>query len=833
MRVMLWKSKIVNPSSESACRDGPSMGDAEISPAVQRIENPPLVPAHISFGGPAGGDAGGGAIAILPHAATTEAANIKITSRFIRALLCVAVPTSARAGPARGVDSARAIIAKMATRVTPHAPASDEESPVLAKRAAAVFGLSNRTGAALERLGIVSVRDLIRHFPYRYDDLRDPTPIAQIQSARTNPAAHGGTSEINALGTVLHCSHVRLRGRIRAKTTATIDDGTGSLLAVWFGRPYLAGQLKVGSHVFVRGRVDYTLTGASINVSRHRVLKADESYRGELVPVYAQTAGLTSYELRRLIHGALRLVSADPSAKLELDPLPKLVNKQERFGDAWRAIAAIHEPATPEAAQEARRRLVFEEFFLLALRAARRRATRQHEAGPDFGSVASKTAQREFRNSLGKAIPFELTHAQVRVIDEIAADMRKNTPMNRLLQGDVGSGKTAVALAAMILCAQAGYQAAFMAPTEVLAAQQFNKINGWLSQVGCKSALIIGALKRRTRDDILEQLRAGELGAVVGTHALLTEDVDFAKLGLAIIDEQHRFGVLQRAALRSKAGDVAPHTLVMTATPIPRTLAQTVYADLDVSTIDEMPPGRRPIKTFVRGEDAKEKVFAFVRSEVEKGHQAFVVCPAIDESERALHSAQQQAEELRKTAFAGIQVTLLHGRMSVAQKDEIMKLFADGFIKVLISTTVIEVGVDIPNATVMLVLDAQTFGLAQLHQLRGRVGRGAAQSFCILVAPNADDAARLHVLAKTNDGFVIAEEDMKIRGSGDLAGTRQHGGNELRLAHLLRDYPVFVRAKKAAEALVAADPDLVRPENRSLAAHLAAQDREILLRESS
>jgi ATP-dependent DNA helicase RecG len=723
------------------------------------------------------------------------------------------------------------IIATMATRSGAVQRAAHPQTPLLARRAAALLNVSNRTASALERLGIVTLRDLIRHFPYRYDDLRNPTPVAELMRLRGQTGE--GSAEVNVLGTVLHCSHVRLRGRIRAKTTATIDDGTGSLSAVWFGRPYLANQLKAGSRVFVRGRIDFTLTGAVINVSRHRTLKADESYRGELVPVYPQTAGLGSYDLRRLIKSALRLVSADRQARSELDALPKSINQRERFGDAWQAIVSIHEPASPQIADEARRRLVFEEFFVLALAAARRRAERTHEPGPDFSAVSGAPARSEFRSQLHQAIPFTLTHAQARVIDEIVADMMKRTPMNRLLQGDVGSGKTAVAVSALLLASQAGYQAALMAPTEVLAAQQFQKIHGLLSQAGIRSALIIGSLRRRTREDILEQLRLGDLNVVVGTHALLTEDVEFAKLGLAIIDEQHRFGVLQRAALRGKSQSIVPHTLVMTATPIPRTLAQTVYADLDVSIIDEMPPGRRPVKTFVRGAQAKPNIFKFVRSEVEKGHQAFVVCPAIDESERALHSAQQQAEELRATVFAGLQVGLLHGRMSVAQKDEIMKLFADGFIKVLISTTVVEVGIDIPNATVMLILDAHTFGLAQLHQLRGRVGRGAAQSYCILVAPDAAEAQRLDVMAKTNDGFVIAEEDMKLRGSGDLAGTRQHGGNDLRLAHLLRDYPVFVRAKKAAEALVNADPYFSRPENRQLAAFLAAQDRDLSLRQSS
>ena len=364
--------------------------------------------------------------------------------------------------------------------------------------------------------------------------------------------------------------------------------------------------------------------------------------------------------------------------------------------------------------------------------------------------------------------------------------------------------------------------------------QQFNKLGASLSAAGIRTALLIGGMRRRTRDDVLDQLRAGDIDIAVGTHALITEDVEFANLALVVIDEQHRFGVMQRAALRAKARGHTPHTLVMTATPIPRTLAQSVYADLDVSIIDELPPGRSPVKTFVRPQDAKPKIFEFVREEVAKGRQAFVVCPAIEESERAVHSAEEEAKRLAAEAFKGLRVALLHGKMTGQQKDEVMRLFADGFIQILISTTVVEVGVDIPNATVMVVLDANVFGLAQLHQLRGRVGRGAAKSYCILVSSEGgEETRRLEVLENTNDGFIIAEEDLKLRGSGDVGGVRQHGGDEFKLAHLIRDFAAFVEAKKAAEAVVAADPHLRASENRGLAAHLAALDREASIRASS
>jgi ATP-dependent DNA helicase RecG len=346
--------------------------------------------------------------------------------------------------------------------------------------------------------------------------------------------------------------------------------------------------------------------------------------------------------------------------------------------------------------------------------------------------------------------------------------------------------------------------------------------------------MLVGALRRATRDDSLDQLRRGDIDVVVGTHALLTEDVAFARLALVVIDEQHRFGVMQRAALRAKAGNVTPHTLVMTATPIPRTLAQTVYADLDISVIDELPPGRKPPKTFVRDVSGKEKIFAFIREQVAQGRQAYIVCPAIDESERAMHTAVEQAEQLRAHEFAGLRVGLLHGKIAGGDKEKIMRMFADGFLQVLIATTVVEVGVDVPNATVMLVFDAHTFGLAQLHQLRGRVGRGAAASYCILVAGgDADDWARLETLEKVNDGFAIAEEDARIRGTGDLLGTRQHGIADLRLAQLVRDYAVFLEAKKDADALIADDPRLDKPENARLAEFLATQHTDSLLLASS
>ena len=683
----------------------------------------------------------------------------------------------------------------------------------------------------LERLGLRTVDDLLRHYPYRYEDLRAPQSVAALQAASAPEMRPDG--EVNVLGVIRHVKHVYLRGRVRSKTTALVDDGTGTITAVWFGRPYLGKQLRAGQRIFVRGRVEFTLAGAQMSVARHRIVVEDEEYHGELVPVYPLTSGLSNYTIGRLAARALRRALADQDGS-DFDLLPPPVARKHRFVDARWALRAVHEPRTFEDAERARKRLIFEEFFVLAVQAARRRAARRGETAPDLSQAAGAQALEQFWRSLRELMPFDLTHAQSRVIEEIVADLSSPSPMNRLLQGDVGSGKTAVAAAAVLFASRAGFQSAFMAPTEVLAAQQFANLSKLLAPAGIRSAMLVGALRRSTRDDLLEALRRGGIDVVVGTHALIIEDVRFAKLGLVVIDEQHRFGVMQRAALRAKAGGLTPHTVVMTATPIPRTLAQTVYADLDVSVIDEMPPGRMPPKTYLRTLESKGKILDFIRSQVEQGRQAYIVCPAIDESERAMHTAIKQAEELRATALRGLRVGLLHGRLSGQEKEKIMRLFADGFFHVLIATTVVEVGVDVPNATVMLVFDAQSFGLAQLHQLRGRVGRGAHASYCILVATGESaESARLALLERTNDGFAIAEEDAKIRGSGDIAGTRQHGIPDFRLAHLIRDYPVFLEAKKEADALVVRDPDLRAPEHAALAAFLAAQDRESSLRASS
>ncbi|MGC1380500.1 MAG: ATP-dependent DNA helicase RecG, partial [Candidatus Baltobacteraceae bacterium] len=471
----------------------------------------------------------------------------------------------------------------------------------------------------------------------------------------------------------------------------------------------------------------------------------------------------------------------------------------------------------PEEAERARERFVFSEFLALATAAQLRRSERERDHNARALRVPPDLLER-----FEAALPFALTNAQRRAISEIWDDMQRDIPMNRLLQGDVGSGKTLVAAAAVLLAAHNGMQSAFMAPTELLASQHAGRLAPLLQPFGLGVEAVFGSQSARSRSASVAKLGSGEASLAVGTHALLTQGVDFERLGLAIIDEQHRFGVEQRARLRAKG--LSPHTLHMTATPIPRTLAQSVYADLDLSTLDELPPGRTPIKTFAVRSSRLERVYEFVRKNVAAGRQAYIVAPAIEEGETDLTSAVAEAERLKRDVFPDLRLGLLHGRLSSREKDAAMARFVAGELDVLVSTTVVEVGVDVANATVMVVLDAHRYGLAQLHQLRGRVGRAAIESFCILVYPDdAGDGDRLDILTRTTDGFKIADEDLRLRGPGQLAGTLQSGAAEMRLGDLVRDVEVYRAAKAAAERIVARDADLSMPEHAGLRALLESQ----------
>jgi ATP-dependent DNA helicase RecG len=655
-------------------------------------------------------------------------------------------------------------------------------------------GIGPATAAKFAELGIETHEQLLAYLPRAYRDWRVPQPIATL-----------GEGEAIVVGRA-----VRVRERAGRFPLVSVDlaDASGTLTAKWFGRKHLFGHFAAGDRLFVSGRVTRAGLQPEMNVTAHRELRADEPYVGEIVPVYAASKTLPSRTIRATIARHLDRLIAE-----RRDVLPPALVQAFGFPPLREAWYGVHAPRDPADVDRGRRRIVFEEFFGIALAAALRRTRREAAGG-----ATPALPPADWYETFVAQLPFAPTGAQTRVIAQIAHDMARSAPMNRLLQGDVGSGKTLVAAAAIVLAHHAGLQSALMAPTEILAAQHAQKLAPLLLPFGIAVEAIFGSLGARERRRAEERLASGAATLVVGTHALLTESVDFARLGLVIIDEQHRFGVAQRARLREKSG-APPHTLYLTATPIPRTLAQTKYADLDVSIIDELPPGRTPIATYVIRASRKAHVYAFVRKNVEMGRQAYIVAPAIDSGESALASATEEAAVLGRDVFADLRMRILHGRMPPKEKDAVMDAFKRGEVDVLVATTVVEVGVDVPNASVMVILDAHRYGLAQLHQLRGRVGRGAAQSFCILVAP--DDAAeskRLDILAGTNDGFAIAEADLKLRRSGELAGTAQAGSAAGTIGDLIDDFALYMRAKEAADAIVARDPSFAEPAHRDLPA---------------
>ena len=637
--------------------------------------------------------------------------------------------------------------------------------------------------------------------PFRYEDLREPTPASKLGEAE---------GEENAVGTIFHVKDRRVRGLEIVEARLRDDEG-GEFAAKWIGRNrYVYGRFHDGMRLFVRGRAERTLAGPAINVSKYEILSPGETYRGDLEPVYRASKDLATRKIANVVRKNLtRLLPLAGD-----DPLPPKLAASRNYKSLEEAYRAVHEPQTPEDAERARERFIFGEFLALAASAQLRRAERERERGALALRIPPGLIE-EFEANL----PFALTGAQRRTVLEIWHDMARDIPMNRLLQGDVGSGKTLVAAAAIVLAARNGVQSALMAPTEILASQHAGKLAPLLLPFGVTLEAVFGSQGQRARNAARDKIAGGEAWVAVGTHALLTEGVDFKRLGLVVIDEQHRFGVEQRARLRAKG--VAPHTLHMTATPIPRTLAQSKYADLDVSIIDELPPGRTPIETFALRTSRLERAYEFVRKIVERGAQAYVVAPAIEEGESDLTSVVAEAERLKNDVFPDLRLGLLHGRLTPREKDEVMGRFAGGEIDVLVSTTVVEVGVDVANASVMVVLDAQRYGLAQLHQLRGRVGRGAAKSYCILVYPDdAGETRRLSILTKSTDGFKIAEADLRIRGAGQFSGTLQAGQAELGVADLVRDFEIYLAAKAAAEKIVAADPHLHDPSHAGLRALL-------------
>ena len=666
----------------------------------------------------------------------------------------------------------------------------------LADRLDTLPGIGPARARGLEKLGLVTVEDLLRCYPRSYEDRRKFSTVA------------AAPVDIPVCLELLVAEPPRL-SRIRKGlelVKARLVDDTGSLTATFFNQTYMKDALRPGETYIVYGKVEGPPGRRQMT---NPVCERSDRVRftGCILPVYALTHGISN----NLLAGLARRCVDECAGQLE-EVLPGPLRREHALAAAEFACRSIHFPRDEEALELARRRLIFEELFCLTCGMALLRTRRDEAAGVPFAIPPVE----EFLALL----PFPLTGAQRRVMDEIAADVSAGPPMNRLVQGDVGSGKTMVAAYGAWLAAKNGRQCALMAPTELLAEQHFRSLSPLLEQAGLRVGLLTGAVKGRARKELLAALAAGELDLLIGTHALLSEGVDYADLGLVITDEQHRFGVAQRAALSAKARQ-PPHVLVLSATPIPRTLSLVIYGDLDVSVIDELPPGRTPVQTFVVGEDKRQRMYGFVRKLVGEGRQAYIVCPAVEEGEdegAGLKAATTYAQGLQTEVFPDLRVGLVHGKMKPREKDAVMTAFAGGELDVLVSTTVIEVGVDVPNAALMVVENADRFGLSQLHQLRGRVGRGKHQSYCVLVTStrNPDSRARLKVLTKTTDGFQIAEEDLKLRGPGDFFGQRQHGLPQLRIADLAGDMRVLKEAQLAAQELLERDPGLKRPEHAPL-----------------
>ncbi len=672
-------------------------------------------------------------------------------------------------------------------------------------------GVGPRRAEALSKLGIRTVRDLLLHAPHRYLDATTVTPIAKLAAG----------IEATAIGEVVSKGVIPTRRRLRF-FQAVIKDSSGLIECSWPGQPFLDRTIRKGDKLLVSGPVRF-FHGRQIQPREFTILaRAGDAAEdeGQVFPVYPATAGLTHRQIRLVVQQNLDRLLAEVEEEEEV--LPEPLREQLNLTAMRRALEWLHRPPSLAHAEEARRRLAFEELFILQLLYARARyENRERRQGIAF--ERKNTLVRPFSDSL----PFELTTAQKKVLSEISGDMGQPRPMNRLLQGDVGSGKTVVAVFAMLRAVENGYQAALMAPTELLAEQHYNTITTMLENLSVRVALLRGGLKAAARREGLERIGSGDAQFVIGTHALIQEGVEFHNLGLVVIDEQHRFGVRQRMQLRQAA--TTPDVLVMSATPIPRSLALTFYGDLDISVLDELPPGRRPVKTVLRRDSARGGVFEFVREEVAKGRQAYVVYPVIEESEVLdVRSASEAFEHLSQDLLSDLGVALIHGRMSGPEKDDVMRRFLAADIDVLVSTTVIEVGIDVANATVMIIEGGERFGLSQLHQLRGRVGRGAEQSYCIVLHGSRAAPERLKVFAATNDGFEIARADLHLRGIGDFFGARQHGLPEFSFADLERDETLLHSARDAANQIVADDPTLQRQEHAALAVALRTQFRERL-----
>ena len=653
-------------------------------------------------------------------------------------------------------------------------------------------GVGPKTAERFEKLGILTLSDLLCHYPRRYLDFSKPYSIAEA------PA----DTECVVKAEVFAKPGGRILPGGRRMERITAGDDVSSLEITWFNNPYAAQKLELGQEYYFQGIV----TGGMLR--RQMVnpqVRTDAQVKSSpFEAVYPQTEGLTSSAIAKCVRQLL------PHAELLPDPLPSEMLKKYRLLSKADAVRAIHCPATEEEAFAARRRLIYEELLVLQLGIGR---MKNHGAA-STGAPMKKADASPF----WELLPFSPTGAQRRAVEEILTDMSGETSMNRLLQGDVGSGKTLVAAAAIWACIRAGYQAALLAPTEILASQHAENLNRLLSPFGMRVALLTGGMKAAARRTTLAAIRDDEADLIVGTHAILSEGVEFARLGLAVVDEQHRFGVRQRGLLAEKAAN--PHLLVMSATPIPRTLGLLMYGDLDISILDELPPGRKPVKTRCITGKKRADLYGYLDREIDSGRQVYIVCPAIEDAGGSgLNAVKSYYEDIAKAYLPDRRVGLMHGKLKPKEKAEVMDDFKSGRLDALVSTTVIEVGVDVPNATVMVIENAERYGLSALHQLRGRVGRGAAESWCFLVSDNVSESVqkRLKFLCSTSDGFAVAQYDLETRGPGDFFGSRQHGLPTLQIADLMNDTRTLHAAQSEAVALLAEDPLLERPEHALLA----------------
>lgn len=663
-------------------------------------------------------------------------------------------------------------------------------------------GVGVRHGETLKRLGMETLGDMLYYFPRRYEDYSQLKPI--------NHLVYGEV--VTIIGTIQNVTNRTLSNKRGNLTEAVLSDGTASLRVTWFNQPWIGQRLRSGTQLVLSGKIDQYLGRKVMNNPEMEPLEQQNLHTNRIVPIFPLTAKITQRWLRRLMHQVVTYWA--PNVQ---EPLPIHLRRAADLMDLPNALLQTHFPDSWKQLNAARYRLAFEEVFFLQLGLLQQKSDWQKLTARVFSSPPQWIHEQD------ATLPFKLTSAQVRAINDICSDLASGSPMNRLLQGDVGSGKTVIAALAMTLVTQQGCQTALMAPTSILAEQHFRSLRTLLVDdkqliEETEIRLMIGATPEGEKRTIREELASGKTKVLIGTHALIEEPVVFSDLQLAIIDEQHRFGVAQRAALRQKGDN--PHLLVMTATPIPRSLALCVYGDLDLTVMDEMPPGRQEISTYVLTPITRERAYSLIRREVERGRQAFIIYPLVEEGEKIYlngKAAVEEHERLQTEIFPDFKLGLLHGRMKPDEKDQVMARFRDGDYQVVVSTSVVEVGVDIPNATVMLVEGANRFGLSQLHQLRGRVGRGQDKAYCLLI-PDAEDATeneRLAAMVETNDGFILAELDLKQRGPGDFLGTRQSGFAELRMANLA-DVVLIEKARLAAKTIFENDPNLTLPEHQLL-----------------